>query len=146
MLPHPFFLKIPFNTVVTSKLRSSKWSVFLRSPHQDPLCNCLVSHTCHIPSPAHLSRFDYPNNIRRGVQFKTLPADEQYCLDIYSLPRKRTSLAHVQSPIIYRRQSKRYEIFAKLSLLFKIFQQCYHFNRSCMITNICYHKYFRTSN
>ena len=32
-------------------------------PHQDPLHNPLLTHTHHMPSPSHYSRFYYPHNI-----------------------------------------------------------------------------------
>jgi hypothetical protein len=39
--------------------RSSKWSLFLGSLHQDPACISSVSHTCHMPCPSHPSWFDH---------------------------------------------------------------------------------------
>jgi hypothetical protein len=30
----------------------SERSLSLRSPNQDPVCNCPLRHTCHMPSPS----------------------------------------------------------------------------------------------
>ena len=35
----------------------------LRFPHQDPIHPPLLTHTCHMPSPSHSSRFYHPHNI-----------------------------------------------------------------------------------
>jgi hypothetical protein len=40
---------------------SSKWSLSLRYPNQNPACIWLLLHTCYIPRPSHSSRFDHPN-------------------------------------------------------------------------------------
>jgi hypothetical protein len=60
--PHPTswrFILILF----PSMPGSSKWSPFLRSLHQNPVCTSLFPHTCYMPRPSHSSRFHYPNNI-----------------------------------------------------------------------------------
>jgi hypothetical protein len=36
----------------------------LSSPHENPICTSLVSHTCHIPLPS----LHYPNNIWYGLR------------------------------------------------------------------------------
>ena len=36
--------------------------------HQDPKHHPLLTHTCHMPSQSHSSRFYHPHNIGRGVQ------------------------------------------------------------------------------
>ena len=40
-------LKIYFNNILPSKLRSSKWSVYFRSPHHTPVCTSPVLNTFH---------------------------------------------------------------------------------------------------
>ena len=40
----------------------------LRFPHQDPIRPPLLTHTRHMPSPSHSSRFYHPHNIGLGVQ------------------------------------------------------------------------------
>jgi hypothetical protein len=47
--------------------RSSKWSLSMRCPQQNPMCSFSVPHTCHMSLPSHSSWFDHPNNISWGV-------------------------------------------------------------------------------
>jgi len=56
--------------ILLSKPRSSRWSVFLRSRQQNPLCTFPVSHTCYMPRPSRC--FDHPNNIWWSVQIVKL--------------------------------------------------------------------------
>ena len=37
----------------------------LRFPHRDPIHPPLLTHTCHMPSPSHSSRFCHPQNVYR---------------------------------------------------------------------------------
>ena len=63
--PHPpsHFLMIHRNIILPSKPGSSKWSLSLRFPHQNPVYTSPLPHMCYIPRPSHSSRFDNPNNI-----------------------------------------------------------------------------------
>ena len=61
-LPSYFFLEIRFNIILSSKPRSYKWSLSIRSPNQNLVCTPLVFSTCHIPRPSHSTLFVYPNN------------------------------------------------------------------------------------
>ena len=48
---------------ILSTPRSPQWSLFLRFPHQDPIHLPLLTHTRHMSSPSHSSRFYHPHNI-----------------------------------------------------------------------------------
>ena len=72
MLPHPTFFMIHFNIFLPSKSGTSKWTPFLRSPHQNPVCTRPASHTSHVPCLPHSSWFDHLNNIRWGAQIMKL--------------------------------------------------------------------------
>ena len=61
-------LEIHPNIIHPSTHRSPQWSLSLRFPHQDPIHPPLLTHTRHMPSPSHCSRFYDPHNIGWGVQ------------------------------------------------------------------------------
>ena len=63
-----YLLEIHPNIIHPSVPRPPQWSVSLRLPHQDPIHPPLLTHTCHMPSPSHSSRFYHPHNIGWGVQ------------------------------------------------------------------------------
>ena len=62
------FLKIHFNITLSSTPRSSKWSILIRYPNQNPLRTSIVPKKRHKPHPSHSSRFHHPNKIWWGVQ------------------------------------------------------------------------------
>ena len=52
--------------------RSPKWSLSIRSLHQDPLCTSPVFLTCYMSRSSHYSWFDHPYNIRWRAQIIVL--------------------------------------------------------------------------
>ena len=67
-IPTSHLLEIRPN-IHPSTPRSPQWSPSLRFPHQDPIQPPLT-HTRHMPSPSHFSRFYHPHNI--GWQAKPM--------------------------------------------------------------------------
>ena len=57
------FLMIHFNSIIPYTPRSSKWTLSIRSSHQNPVWTCLVPHMCHMLCPSHASWFDHLINI-----------------------------------------------------------------------------------
>ena len=66
------FLKIQLNIILPCTQGSSKWSLSLRFPYQNPVYACPLTHTRYIPRPSHFSRSDQPNNIGWRVQIMYL--------------------------------------------------------------------------
>jgi len=52
----------------TSMPWSSKWSLSLRFPRQNPVLVSPILHTCNMSRPSHSSRFYHPNNIWPGAE------------------------------------------------------------------------------
>ena len=67
-IPTSHLLEIHPNIIHPSTPRSPQWSLSLRLPHQNPIHPPLLTHTRHMPSPSHSSRFYHPHNIGWGVQ------------------------------------------------------------------------------
>ena len=67
-IPISHLLEIHPNIIHPSTPRSLQWSLSLRFHHQDPIHPPLLTHTCHMSSPSHSSRFYHAHNIGWGVQ------------------------------------------------------------------------------
>ena len=66
-MPASHFLKIHFIIILPSTPWSSKWSLSLRFPYQNPIYICPLPHTCYMLLSFHSSWFDHPNYILWGV-------------------------------------------------------------------------------
>ena len=62
-IPTSHLLEIHRNIIHSSMPRSPQWSLSLRFPHQVPIHHHLLTHTRHMPSPSHSSRFYHQHNI-----------------------------------------------------------------------------------
>ena len=61
--PTLHFLKIPLNIILLSTPGSSKSTLSLTIPYQNPVYTSPLPHTCYMPCSSHYYRFDNPNNI-----------------------------------------------------------------------------------
>ena len=69
LIPTSHLLEIHPNIIHPSTPRSSQWYLSLRFPHQDPTHTPLLTHTCHMPSSSHSSRFYRPYIL--GKEYKS---------------------------------------------------------------------------
>ena len=72
-LPPPsHFVKTRFNIILPTISGSSKWSLSLMFPHQNPICTSPAPRTCYVPHPFYSSWFDHSNNIWQVVHILKL--------------------------------------------------------------------------
>ena len=71
-IPTSHFLEIHPNIINLSTPRSPQWSPSHRFSHQHPIHSPLLTHTRHMPSPSHFSRFYHQHDIGWGVQIRTV--------------------------------------------------------------------------
>jgi len=60
--PSSHFLKIHLNIIYPFKPGSSKWSLSLMFPDQNPVYASPLPRTCYMPSQSHSSLLDHPSN------------------------------------------------------------------------------------
>ena len=70
MPPKSHFLNIHLSIILPSTPGSTKWSLSLRFPNQNPVYISPKPHTYYMPCPSHFSRFDHPKNIGWWVQIE----------------------------------------------------------------------------
>ena len=73
--PTSYFLKVHLNIILPSIPGSSKRSLSLRFPHQNPVYASPLPHTRYMPRPFHSSRFYHANNTGWAVQIIQLLTD-----------------------------------------------------------------------
>ena len=97
-------LEISTNIIHPSTSMAPQWTPSLRFPHQDPIHPPLLTHTRHMPSPSHSSRFYRLHNIGWGVLIIQLLVIQSSPFPRYLvLPRSKYSpqhhvLKHRQAP------------------------------------------------
>ena len=71
-IPTSHFLNIHLNIIFPSTPGSPKWSLCLRSPHQNSVYASPLPHMRNRPSPSHYSRFYHPNYNHNSGKFQGL--------------------------------------------------------------------------
>ena len=64
----PVYCKIHFNIILPSTYRSSKQSLSLHFPHQNPVCILFSPHLYCLSSPRHPLLYNYLNNVWQGIR------------------------------------------------------------------------------
>ena len=104
-IPTSHLLEIHPNIIHPSTPRSPQWSLSLRFPHQQLIRPPLLTHTRHMPSPSHSSRFYHPHNIGWGVQIIKLlvmqsPPFPRYLVPPRSKYSQHPIFKHPQLPFL----------------------------------------------
>jgi len=119
------FLMIHFISIIPYTTRPSKWTLSIRSSHQNPVCTCLVPHMWHMPCPSHASWFDLLINIWwwvESVQLLTLWSSHLPCylvpLSPYIFPQHLLNTLSLCSSLNVRNQTlDPYKIRGKITIL-----------------------------
>jgi len=77
---------LTFSRILPFTLSLVKCSLYLRSPHQNPVRTAPVSHTCYMPCPSHSSWFDHPSNTWRKLGTKKFPIMQSSPRPCYLFP------------------------------------------------------------
>jgi len=96
-IPKYHLLEIHPNIIHPSTPRSPQWSLSLRFPHQDNIRPSLLTHTRHMPSPTHSSRFYHPQNIGWAVQSSLLHSQASATRP-YPGPTQSSPYTHIPPP------------------------------------------------
>ena len=87
------FFNIHFNIILSSVLRSSRWSFTFMSLHNNPVCTCPLPPTCHMPHPTHYSSlFNQPDNVCWEIQIMKLICMQFPPVSCYLLPLRHKYL------------------------------------------------------
>ena len=101
-IPTSHLLEIHLNIIHQSKPRSPQWSPSLLFPQQDPIHPPLLTHTRHMPSPSHSSRFFITRTIL-GEEYKSFSSS--LCIDVH-LPTNNTMYLDNNTPSVNEPQTK----------------------------------------
>jgi hypothetical protein len=69
--PSSHVLKIHFTIILPSTPGSSKWSLSVRFPHQNPVCTSPLHPVCYLPCLSHSSWFDHLNSMWWGEEYRS---------------------------------------------------------------------------
>ena len=100
--PLSYCCEIHFNSILPSTPFSSERSLSFKFWHQEPLCNCVVSHAFHIPILSNSPSVGYPTDICWAICIMKLVIKQLFqpvvpsslCIQVFSSARPPRSLHH----------------------------------------------------